>query len=122
MARTFRRSVSGVVFFGAFLPLTHAATFNIANGDVAGLISAINTANSNAQDDTINLAAGGGYSLTSASSGEDAFPIITADSGHSLTINGNGATISRSGTVAFRFFHNQGNATVSSVTMQNGSA
>jgi hypothetical protein len=63
-----------------------------ASGDVAGLISAINTANRNAQDDTINLAAGGGYTLTSASSGEDGFLIITLDSGHSLTINSNGAT------------------------------
>ena len=33
-----------------------AATFNIADGDVAGLKSAITTANSNNEDDTIDLA------------------------------------------------------------------
>src|SRR3954469_19808542 len=41
-----------------------AATFNIADGDVTGLKSAITTANGNGQANTINLASGGTYTLT----------------------------------------------------------
>jgi hypothetical protein len=41
-----------------------AATFNIANGNVAGLITALTIANGNDEDDTINLAAHGSYILT----------------------------------------------------------
>ncbi|MFN2477336.1 MAG: hypothetical protein ABR526_13465 [Chthoniobacterales bacterium] len=41
-----------------------AATFNIADGDVAALKNAIAAANSNGADDIINLAAGGTYTLT----------------------------------------------------------
>ena len=43
--------------------VSHAATFNIANGDVAGLVVAINTANGNGVPNTINLAAGGLYTI-----------------------------------------------------------
>ncbi len=43
---------------------TFGATFNITNGDVAGLIAAINTANSNTETDIINLAVNGTYNLT----------------------------------------------------------
>jgi CSLREA domain-containing protein len=121
-ARATFYSLIGTVLLFLCARTALAATFNIANGDVAGLISAISTANSNNQDDIINLAAGGNYTVTAAASGEDGFPIITSDSGHSLTINGNSATISRSGTASFRFFHNQGHATISSLTMQGGSA
>jgi len=41
-----------------------AATTSVADGDVAGLISAINAANTNPGPDTINLAANGTYTLT----------------------------------------------------------
>jgi hypothetical protein len=40
-----------------------AAIINVADGDVAGLIAAINTANTNGQSDVINLAANGTYTL-----------------------------------------------------------
>src|SRR5437016_690758 len=73
-----------------------AATFTIADGDVAALKMAIATANSNNADDTINLAANGHYMLTAAdntTNGANGLPVITSDSGHKLTINGNGATI-----------------------------
>jgi CSLREA domain-containing protein len=116
----FRSAIGAALLF--VCSQARAATFNIANGDVAGLISAINTANSNNQNDTINLAAGGSYTLTAAASGEDGFPIVASDGGHSLTINGNGATISRSATASFRFFHNQGNMTIASLTMSGGKA
>jgi CSLREA domain-containing protein len=104
---------------------TQAATFNIADGDVASLKSAITTANSNGQDDTINLAAKGTYTLiaTNANGTQDALPAIVNDGGHFLTINGNGATITRSsglGVGAFRIFEING-ATVSifGVTISN---
>ena len=48
-----------------------AATFDIADGDVAGLIAAINTSNVNGVPDTINLAAGGTYTLNTSDSDTD---------------------------------------------------
>ena len=95
---------------------TNAATYNIPDGDVAGLIAAINSSNANPDADVINLAAGGTYTLTSIA-GPDSFhgntglPIVHGPSEQvhaSLTINGNGATIQRSsvaGTPLFRIFH-----------------
>lgn len=70
-----------------------AATFNVADGDVAGLIAAINTANTNGQDDTINLAADGIYTLTAPhANGEGSgLPRIYSN----LVINGNGSVIER---------------------------
>src|ERR1043165_10028604 len=74
------------------------ATFNIANGDVAGLINAINTVNTNNDNDTINLAAGGSYILTgtdNVTNGPTGLPVLTKDgsgtTGHTLTIDGHGA-------------------------------
>jgi hypothetical protein len=67
--------------------------FNIANGDLVGFTTAINTANTDGQADVINLAAGGGYTVTQANNnthGPNAFPVITS---HSLTINGQGSVI-----------------------------
>src|SRR5439155_11775330 len=101
--------------------------FNIANGDVAGLISAINTANSNNQDDTINLASNGDYVLTAPDNGSNGLPVIGIDNAHNLTINGNGATIRRSsavGTPEFRIFqmaiHFGNSVTISNLTISNG--
>ena len=91
-----------------------AATFNIADGDVTGLVNAINTANSNGQDDTINLASDGTYVFTTVNNtttGPCALPIIGFDGTnpnfHSLTINANRSTLTRSsaaGTPDFRIF------------------
>ena len=76
-----------------------AATFNIANGDIAGLKAAMTSANSNGQADIINLAAGGTYTLTAIDNilnGANGLPVIVNDAaGLDLTINGNGATIQR---------------------------
>jgi hypothetical protein len=67
-----------------------AATFNIANGDVAGLKNAITTSNTNSQDDTINLAAGGLYTLTAIDNtgtnfGNNGLPVIVSETGKSGT-------------------------------------
>ena len=93
-----------ILTFGV-CPPTFSATFNIANGDVAGLKNAINTANTNNENDLISLAAGGVYTLTTIENNETGLPTIQVDTNHSLTINGNGARIARStagGTPNFR--------------------
>jgi hypothetical protein len=61
------------------------AEFNIADGDVAGLIAAIDTANANGEADVINLAVDGTYSLLVS------LPSLTSE----ITINGNGSTVQR---------------------------
>jgi len=82
------------------------ANFTIPNGDVTAFINAIKASNTNNQDDTISLAAGGIYTFTTvADTAENgnALPSILPDQlainsvGHTLTINGNGATLTRSG-------------------------
>lgn len=97
------------------------AVFNIAAGDVAGLIAAITTANGNLQDDTINLAPGR-YVFQNAADdfdGGTALPVITSDVvdpmngtiplGQTVTINGNGAQFFRpDGAPSFRFLRAQG--------------
>ncbi|MGH8714621.1 MAG: IPTL-CTERM sorting domain-containing protein [Casimicrobiaceae bacterium] len=81
-----------------------AAVFNVAAGDTAGLIAAINTANGNGVANTINLA-GGTYNLSAADNstvagGANGLPVIVS----TLTIIGNGATIARTGAPLFRLF------------------
>ena len=73
------------------------ANFPIADGDVTSLINAINSANTNNQTDTITLTAGSTYNLSAT------LPTIIRDSGNSgntLTINGNNATLA--GNSSFR--------------------
>jgi hypothetical protein len=56
-----------ILVAGTMLSTLHssgAATFDIADGDVAALKNAIITANTNSEADTINLAVGGHYVLT----------------------------------------------------------
>jgi hypothetical protein len=108
------------------------ANFKIANGDVAGLIAAITTSNSNNQADMINLAAGSTYTLSAADNsdfGPTGLPNIVLDGSpaNKLTINGNGATIGRStasGTPAFRLLDVAAGAslTLENLTLQNGLA
>jgi len=104
-------------------------TINVPNGDVAGLITAIQTLNANGGG-TINLATDGTYSVTAPSDwwfGPNAFPAIAS----AITINGNGATISRaSGSPKFRFFYvsggfstlSAGNLNLSNLTLTGGLA
>lgn len=76
-----------------------AATFLVPDGDVAALKAAIVESNGNNEDDTIELAENGVYTLTVADNstiGPSGLPAVTADGGHTLTINGHGAVIERS--------------------------
>ena len=89
---------------------SRGATFTVANGDVTGLIAAINAANTNGQNDTITLAENGTYTLTTLDNydlygGKNGLPAITGDNGHTLTINGRNSILWRSiaaGTPEFR--------------------
>jgi uncharacterized repeat protein (TIGR01451 family) len=75
--------------------------------DVASLIADITTANTNGEDDTIELATDGTYTLTAVNNGQNGLPLIVSDTGHKLVIHGNGATLQRStvlGTSDFRIF------------------
>ena len=103
------------------------AQVSIANGDVSGLIAAINAANSNPGFDVITLAPGGTYTLTAVNNtyyyfGPSGLPWITSQ----ITINGNGATIQRSGVAStpdFRIFMiTGGELTLNQVTIRGGSA
>jgi hypothetical protein len=101
----------------------HAATFTVA--DVAELITAITTSNSNGEDDTIELTANGTYTLILVNNGSNGLPVILSDAGHKLLIHGNGATLRRStavGTPAFRIFQIDPGAdvTISGLTITNG--
>ena len=116
------------ICLAALVPVAaQAATFNIPNGDVAGLIAALNTANGNGEADTINLASSGTYILTAVNNtssyrGPNGLPAITSQ----ITINGNGATIQRSsaaGTPDFRILLNlSGDVTLNAVTIAGGKA
>lgn len=103
-----------------------AQTYNVANGDVAGLITAINSANTDGGNSIINLAVGGTYTLTvvnnTGASGDNGLPIILVNG--TLTINGNGATISRGAGPNFRIFELAANAnfTANNLRITNGFA
>ena len=126
-----KKSITVLSLF-AGCQLLFSATFNIANGDVAGLISAITTANTNGQTDIINLAANGMYTLTavnytSANPGQDGseaqrgFPNIANNvNGLDLTINGNGATIQRNTSAPeFGFFACTGQTVFNNIIFRN---
>src|SRR4051794_37501334 len=86
-------------------------TITVANGDAAGLVTAIADASSetgvSAGPDTIELAAGGRYTLFGINNlvdGTNGLPDVTSD----ITVNAHGATIERrsaNGVPPFRFFH-----------------
>ncbi|MFN2530746.1 MAG: choice-of-anchor Q domain-containing protein [Pyrinomonadaceae bacterium] len=112
------------------------ASVNIANGDVAGLIAAINSANVSGCSTTVNLAPNGTYTLTAVADNGD--PDLYQASGAAglpyirtpITINGNGATIQRSaatGTPDFGIFSvsgagpYRGNLSLNGVTLIGGS-
>src|SRR4030095_9071515 len=76
-----------------------AATINVADGDVAGLIAAITQANATPGLDTLILASNGNYTLTqvhnsSASTGANGLPVVSDP----LRIVGNGSVIQRTAT------------------------
>lgn len=129
LAHTGRSSFAGIASAapaaGVESPLTMTTVVTVADGDVAGLITAINAANQSstpADPSTVNLAMNGHYTLTAAENtinGANGLPVIAGN----LIINGNGATIARSsaeGTAAFRILHVTGTLRLDGVTLRNG--
>jgi len=97
MAITSRKCLAASAFLICTLYFAQAATFNVADGDVNALKNAITTSNTNGQNDVINLVSGSTYTLTSVDNNfSNGLPILRADGGHSLTINGSRTTIMRS--------------------------
>lgn len=101
----------------------NGVTFNVADGDTAGLFDAILQSNGNIYADTINLAPGGTYTLTTGAvnaDGPSALPSITS----AITINGNGALLQRDpfATTDFRMLriNLSGNLIVNDLTIANG--
>jgi hypothetical protein len=102
--------------------------FNCADGDVGCLIDAIDVANANGEDDTIELAPGGAYTLTApnpagGSSGPTGLPAINSV----ITIVGRGATIARSTDMAtpdFRILYvdSNGHLILNEVSVRYGRA
>ncbi len=102
------------------LPAVYAAEFT-PGCDVTQLIADINTANTTPEPDTIILAIGCTYELTSIDNGTDGnngLPSITTP----ITINGNDATITRNSADAFRLLHvaADANLTLNNLTLTNG--
>lgn len=99
-----------------------AGLYTIADGDVAGLIAAINCANTQAPfDGEITLATDGTYTLTEAYANGYGLPQLQAN----ITLQGNGATLQRSDldqTPAFALLHiaNGANITINDLLLTNG--
>jgi predicted outer membrane repeat protein len=117
-----RRDVAGTPLSITFTVTDTACTTTVGAGDVSGLVSAITTANTNAGADTICLT-NSAYTLTASNNsnlGNNGLPRITSD----ITILGNGATITRSGSTEFRHFkvESNGNLKLYNLTLTNGDA
>jgi hypothetical protein len=118
------RHLLGTAMLLAATTEAHAATFNVADGDVARLIAAIQQANSTPGLDTIVLATNGNYTLaqvhnTVRGEGPNGLPIVVDD----LMVVGNGAVIRRAPNApAFRFFYVSGpaNLELQNLTLHNG--
>ena len=110
--------------------VAQAATFNVPAGNTAALKEALAAANSNGEDDVINLALAATYQISSTdntTNGATGLPVLTADGGHSVTINGNGASLMRapaggSSDLEFRVLQIGPNAmvTLRNLTVTNG--
>ncbi|MBV9447580.1 MAG: RICIN domain-containing protein [Streptosporangiaceae bacterium] len=88
---------------------------------VTSLISAISTANTTPASSSLTLTSGCAYTLTAADNATDGgtgLPVITGQ----VSIQGSGATITRSATAAFRLFDvaSGGSLTLSDMTLSNG--
>ena len=96
----------------------YAANINV--NSAATLIAAINTANTNNQDDVITLTES--ITLTAANNSVNGLPVILSDGGSSLTIDGAGFSISRVSASSFRIFEiaNGANFTITNLTLSDG--
>ncbi len=92
--------------------VAQAATMTVpcrgARGGAAGLVAALNQADSSPGPNTVNLASGCTYVLTAPDNPGNGLPIVT---GH-VVIRGNGATIRRSSAAPFRILDVGPGATV----------
>ena len=106
------------------LQRSSAAVFVIPDGDVAALINALNTANVNGEDDTIELAPDGQYTLMGPADTcyNTGLPVLLTDGGRIVTIHGNDARISRDdqNPTTFGIFAVFGATTISDVTIRGG--
>jgi hypothetical protein len=89
-----------------------AGTFN-PGCSVANLATNVTAAGGNNQDDTINLASGCTYNLSSTLT-------VNADSGYLLTINGNGAVLSGGNLIRVLTINSGANVILNNVTIQDG--
>lgn len=129
-----RPSAALAALFAVALAPLPAATYTIADGDVAALKAAIHAANASAEDDLIVLAPNGTYTLTSvdntsAEFGPNGLPLLgtawPANAAGKLTIEGQGATLQRSyagGTPDFRLLQTVQDAhtEIRHLTLKNG--
>jgi hypothetical protein len=90
---------------------TQAATIDVPC-NVTDLVNAINTANTNGEADTLNLAPACTYTFVTLD--------ILADGGNPMTIEGNGATISGNNTVRVFFVDPGATLSLNAVTVSNG--
>ncbi len=143
LKRVFSVLVLDLVLFLVSLPFfiylaqpAHATNFDLTSqcpggvGDVNALTDSIHQANNNGQVDTIILATGCVYTLTTVDNywyGPNGLPAITG----TITISGNGATIVRADSASrFRFFYVGGDPTniftgvltLKNLTLRNGLA
>jgi fibronectin-binding autotransporter adhesin len=121
-ARTGTITIAGRTF-----TVDQGISFTISDGDVSGLIAAINSANSSPGTDIINLASRGTYTLTAAAAthgfrGSSGLPTVITP----IIINANGATIRRSDAAEiprFRIFDiSAGDLTLYDVVIRGGLA
>jgi hypothetical protein len=104
----------------AFIPAASQAAVVSVSCSENALVAEINTANQTPGSDTLNLAAGCTYRLTSARGGADnGLPVITS----AIELVGTPNTITRSSLALFRIVSvsNTGNLTLTRVTLDNGS-
>ena len=122
---TFRIAMAGAIMAaaaGGIVALSGAADAAVAVPcSASSLISAISIANTTPADDSLSLASGCVYSFAAANNTTDdgnALPVITG----SVSIAGNGATITRSGSAAFRLLDvaSTGSLSLSDMTLSNG--
>lgn len=119
------RILSGTVDIGAVETGCPPSPHTVPPSDTFNLVNAINCANSSVGSNVINLT-DSTYLFGAPASGVNALPpILNAEDAGTLTINGNGATIARSGRVgvsSFRLFlvSAGGNLTLNELTLVNG--
>ncbi len=106
------------------LQMSCTPSMTVAAGDVAGLIAAIDCANTQPNDDVINLTASI-YTLTAVNNvmaGENGLPIIQNNG--SLTIYGHGSTISQNNLPSLRLLMVSAgaNVTIDGLTLSHGVA